>query len=203
MTENLNTMQLDALREIGNIGAGNAATALAQLLNRKINMSVPWAGLIPFTEITTRAGKEEELVACVNTKVEGPAAATILFLLDSASTFLLVDMLLGRSAGETTELGELEQSTLTEVGNILTGSFLAAFAQMTQMSFIPSVPAFAFDMLAAVLSSALITSGYVEDQILVMETTFFNEQTKINSHFFLVPRPGALEVILQALGFSF
>lgn len=200
--DTLNSTEVDALREIGNIGAGNAATSLAQLLNRKISMSVPRAGLVPFAEIVHLVGNEEDLVACVDTRVSGPAPACVLFILQGQSAYYLVDMLLGRQSGETTQMGEMERSTLAEVGNILTGSFLAAFAQMTQIQFVPEVPALALDMLGAVLTTALVTSGYFSEQVLVIETTFFNEQDSINGHFFLVPQEGALKTILKAVGLS-
>lgn len=196
----LNSLQVDAIKEIGNIGAGNAATALAQMMNQRIEMSVPQAGVLPVEAIIHLVGDEEDLVACISTTVKGEAPSLVLLLLTAPSAFSLVDLLLGRQEGTTDSLGEMEKSVLTEVGNILTGSFLTAFSQMTGLTFVQSVPVLAFDMLGAVLSTALLEGGYYEDKVLVIETTFTGSQTHISSHFFLAPQAGSLSVILKAIG---
>ena len=198
--ELLSSIHLDVLREIGNIGSGNAATALAQMLDRKIDMSVPWVGIVHLKDIVGLVGNDEELVACVSFSVAGPAPVRLLFLLPADSVFLLIDMLLGRDSGTTTKIGDLEESTLRETGNILSGSFLNAFAALTQLSFITSLPYLAFDMLGAVLNSAIIEGGCHGDQILIIETNFTNEQGSINSHFFLLPEAGSLKIIMEAMG---
>lgn len=200
--DNITGFQLEVLKEIGNIGAGNAASSLATMLNKKIEMSVPKAGIMDFQEIFSLVGNEEEKVACINFDVSGDAPSKILFLLDEKSTYQLVDMLLGRGAGSTEELDEIGESTIKEIGNILTGSFITAFAEFTKLDFIGSVPAFAFDMLGAVLSAAFFEAGYFEERVLIIETTFFEEEVSINGHFFLVPAAGSLDKIFTALGLN-
>ncbi|MGI6649850.1 MAG: chemotaxis protein CheC [Bacillota bacterium] len=200
--ESLSSLQLDVLREIGNIGAGNAATALAQMLNRKIEMSVPQVRIMQLEEILNLVGNEEDPVACINLAVFGSAPVRVLFLLPAGSAYMLIDLLLGQNFGATTTLGALEESVLCEAGNILTGSFLNAFAMMTQINFISSVPYLAFDMLGAVISSALVEGGCYSDQVLLIETNFANEQGKINSHFFILPEESSLEIILKAVGIN-
>jgi chemotaxis protein CheC len=198
----LTNLQVDAIREIGNIGAGSAATALAQMVNQRIEMSVPRAGVLPVEEIIRLVGREEDPVVCVTTVVKGGAPSLVLYLLTAASAFSLVDLLLGRPPGATTGLGEMEKSVLSEVANILTGSFLTAFAQITGLSVVPSVPSLAFDMLGAVLSAALLEGGYYEDRVLVIETVFYGANSPISSHFFLAPQAGSLEAILKAVGLA-
>ncbi len=200
--DQLTLLHMDALREIGNIGAGNAATALAEMLHRKINMDVPKTGIMPFDDINRLVGSEEELVACIDFEVTGRAPGHILFLLDAPSAYAMVDMLMGQPAGTTTALDAMGISALQEVGNILTGSFLNAFAQVTGMGFASSVPAFAFDMLGAVLSTALVEGGFYADQVLVIETQFYEADIRLNGHFFLLPRTESLEIILRSLGMS-
>ena len=200
--DHLTGFQLEVLKEIGNIGAGNAATSLATLLNKKISMAVPKAGVMDFQEIFSLVGNEEEKVACINFDVTGDAPSKILFLLDERSTYQLVDMLLGREPGSTTELDEIGESAVKEVGNILTGSFITAFSEFTRLDFVGSVPAFAFDMLGAVLRAAFVEGGYFEDRVLIIETTFYEEEICINGHFFLVPAAGSLETIFAALGLN-
>ncbi|WP_258359697.1 chemotaxis protein CheC [Moorella sulfitireducens (nom. illeg.)] len=198
--DKLNAIHLDALKEIGNIGAGNAATALASMLGSRIQMAVPRAGVLPLKEITCLVGYEEDPVACVEFTVQGPAPSKIFFLLNEPSAYLLIDLLLGKPQGSTGSLDEMGCSVLTELGNILAGSFLNAFAEFCRLEFKPSVPAFAFDMLGAVLSSAFLEGGYFSDRALVIETRFYSATATIYGHFFLIPENAALEKILQSLG---
>jgi chemotaxis protein CheC len=123
-----------------------------------------------------------------------------LFLLTKESSFALIDLLSGKSIGTTLELDEFGCSILQELGNILCGSFLTALSEVTKLTFTPSVPAFAFDMLGAVLSAAFVEGGYFEDQALIIETQFYQKDIKINGHFFLVPEPECLNVIFRSLG---
>jgi len=200
--DKLKALHLDALKEIGNIGAGNAATALASMLGGRIQMTVPRAGVLPIEAIATLVGYEEDPVACVEFTISGQASSKIFFLLNEPSAFSLIDLLLGRPAGSTRELDAMGSSVLTEIGNILTGSFLNAFAAFCRLEFRPSVPAFAFDMLGAVLSSAFLEGGYFSDRALVIETRFYSESVTLSGHFFLVPENEALGRILQSLGLA-
>lgn len=199
-SEKLSIFYIDVLQEISNIGAGNAATALSKLLNRRVDMNVPKAGIMPFNEIFNLVGSEEEVVSCVNFDIKGDIDSCILFLLTEESSFALIDLMLGKSVGTTGELDDFGRSVLQEIGNILCGSFLTALSEVTKLNFNPSVPAFAFDMLGAVLSGAFLEGGYFEDQALIIETQFFQEDIKINGHFFLVPEPKCLNVIFRSLG---
>ncbi len=200
--DNISAFQLDVLKEIGNVGAGGAASALATLLNKKVDMAVPKAGVMNFDEIFKLIGDEEKIISCTNFNVTGDAPSKILFILDEPGTYQLADMLLGRPIGETRELDQISISTIKEVGNILTGSFITSFSEFTRLDFVGSVPAFAFDMLGAVLSAAFFEAGYFDDRVLIIETTFFEEDVAINGHFFLVPSSGSLEVIFNSLGLN-
>ncbi|MGM9572553.1 MAG: chemotaxis protein CheC [bacterium] len=196
----LSEMEFDALREIGNIGAGNAATALSQLLNRKIDMAVPEVKVLPLEEVAECMGGEESIVAGIFLRVFGNAPCSVMFLLPRKSALNLVDMLLGKANGTTKILNDLDQSALKEIGNILSASYLNALSQMTNLTLLPSVPALAFDMLGAILSVLLAELGEVGDYALVMETEFTEESQEVKGHFFLIPDPGTLEVILRTIG---
>ncbi|MHB1420258.1 MAG: chemotaxis protein CheC [Bacillota bacterium] len=200
--ENLTDMHLDALKEVGNIGVGNAATALSHMLNRVVGMEVPKVGVLPLEDIFALIGGEEDLVACVILTISGQAPGYVLFLIGEDSAYNLVDMLMCNPPGTTQSVDDLAQSALAEVGNILAGAFLNAFSIITQMEFIASVPAFAFDMLGAVLTTALIESGHYEARALIIETRIYNEQVNIDGHFFLVPEVGSLSIILGAMGLT-
>ncbi|MBO8129183.1 MAG: chemotaxis protein CheC [Peptococcaceae bacterium] len=191
--------KLDVLKEVGNIGAGNAATSLASLLGLRVDIAVPRAAFLPMEETINDMGGMEEPVACVQLEVEGDIKGLVIYLFDQDSSFRLVDMLLGQPAGTTTELGDMESSVLSEAGNILTGAFLSAISSMTRMDLKLSVPLLAFDMLGAVLASALLEGGYAEDQVLTIKTEFAQGGSRIGSRFILVMDPESLEKIVNRL----
>lgn len=198
----LSATHMDALREIGNIGIGNAVTSLAQLVNGRINMDVPVAKFISFEETVQLVGGPEELVSCVSVRLTGDVPGVVLYLFNKGSTLQLVDMLMGLDTGTTEELDEMGESAVMEVGNVLTGSFISALCSMTSINLISSVPLFAYDMFSAILSSLMVASGKTEDQVLLFETRLFQEQagSNISGHFFLLTEPGSIEKLFNALG---
>jgi len=201
----LSGMQMDALKEIGNIGAGNAATALAQMLSAKIDMTVPKVNILPFAEVPELIGGADSHVAGIYFNVTGGAPTNILFILSVEKACLLIDMLLGRSMGETRveSLDDMEMSAMMELGNILSATYLNALSMFTNISFIPSVPALGIDMAGAVLDAILAQFGEVADHVLVLETDFTKEDQEVVGHFFLLPEPGSLNTILTALGVNY
>jgi len=197
---NLSANQLDALREIGNVGAGNSATALSQVINRRIDMNVPKVALVPLESVPDLVGGPDTIVVGVFLRVYGKAPSNILFLLPQESAFYLVDTLMGKAHGETKKLDFMDESALMEIGNILSGAYLNAFFTFTQIPMLPSIPALAMDMAGAILNVVLVQLGQMGDQALVIETEFLSEDDGINGHFFLVPDPGSLETIITAVG---
>lgn len=193
-------MQLDALREIGNVGAGNAATALSQIINNKIDMTVPEVAILPLGEVPEVVGGPDAMVAGVYLRVFGLAPGSILFLLPRDSAFYLVDMLMGRSQGETQRLNSMDESALMEIGNILAGAYLNALSHFTKLTLLPSIPALAVDMAGAILSVILSQLGQMGDHALVIETEFTTDNDGVKGHFFLIPDPGSLSTILAAIG---
>lgn len=198
----LSNLQLDALREIGNIGAGNAATALAQMINGKIDMTVPQAKILPFADVPELIGGADQHVVGIYLSVAGSAPSSILFLLPVGSACVLIDMLMGRNYGDTTidNINEMEMSAMMEVGNILSATYLNALVMFTQLSLIPSVPALGIDMAGAIIDAILAQFGEVADHVLVLETEFKRDELDIVGHFFLLPEPGSLNTILASLG---
>lgn len=200
----LSSMQIDALKEIGNIGAGNAATALAQMVNAQIDMNVPKVNILPFSGVPDIIGGADSHVAGIYFSVSGSAPASILFILPINKACLLCDMLLSRNIGDTLpeNIGELEMSAMMELGNILAATYLNALSMFTNIQFIPSVPALGLDMAGAVIDSVLAQVGEVADHVLALETEFKKEEMDVVGHFFLLPEPGSLVNILTALGVS-
>jgi Chemotaxis protein CheC, inhibitor of MCP methylation len=198
-TIQFNPLQLDALAEVGNIGAGNAATALSQLINKKVDMTVPNVNIVPFNEIFSKGGSEE-LVVGVIVRVLGDTPGNILFVFDYETANNMIEQLTGKREEEFSELG---YSVLCEVGNIISGSYMNAIARFTNLLIMASVPAVTYDMMGAILSTTFIESGQYDDFVLDIETIFLNQdETKIGGHFYYVPMPGSLEKILNSLGIN-
>ena len=197
---NLTPNQMDALREIGNVGAGNSATALSQIINRRIDMNVPKVALVPIESVPDLVGGPDTIVVGVFLRVYGKAPGNILFLLPQKSAYFLVDTLMGKTHGDTDRLDFMDESALMEIGNILAGAYLNAFFTFTNISMLPSIPALAMDMAGAILNVVLVQLGQMGDTAMVIETEFLSEDDGINGHFFLVPDPGSLETIIKAVG---
>ncbi len=198
---NLNNMHLDVLREIGNIGAGNAATALAKLLNRKIDMEVPRAKILEFKEVNEILGGAELPVVGILLKVSGDLTGNIMFILQQKAAAVLVNMLMGRPVDEVQqEFSDIEISALKEIGNILAGSYLSSLSALTNLKIISSVPDLAIDMAGAILSVPAIEFGKVSDTVLYIETEFSEGCTRVVGDFFLVPDYDTYDILLKALG---
>ena len=197
---NLSPIQLDALREIGNVGAGNSATALSQIINKRIDMNVPKVALVPIESVPDLVGGPDAIVVGVFLRIYGKAPGNVLFLLPQKSAFYLVDTLMGREHGTTKSLDFMDESALMEIGNILSGAYLNAFFNLTHISMLPSIPALAMDMAGAILNIILVQLGQMGDQAMVIETQFLAEDDGIKGNFFLVPDPGSLGTLIKAVG---
>lgn len=196
----LTSIEMDALKEMGNVGAGNAATSLSQMINRTIHMNVPLVKLLPFDKVAELLGGPETEVAGIYLKVLGDAPGSILFVLPIESGLVLTDMLMGIEPGTSSEFNEMAQSALMEIGNILAASYLNALAELTSLLLRPSIPALACDMAAAIMSVILVELGEVGDTALVIETEFSAEKRDIKGYFFLLPDPGSLSIMMKSIG---
>lgn len=198
---NLGEFGLSVLREVGNIGAGHAATALSQLLHSEIQMNVPRVAVVSFDEISDVVGGSEQLVIGIFLRVEGEIPSSIFFLLETESAKRLVSGLVGDFASsEAEEFSEMEISALQEIGNILAGSYLSSLADFTKKELSPTPPAIAVDMAGAILSIGLIQLGPAADYALVVDTEFLQGEREIKGHFFLLPDPGSVQILFASLG---
>lgn len=200
--DNLTNLELDALKEVGTVGAGNAATVLSTLLGQRIPMTVPAARLLPLREVVEVVGGAEAEVVGICLGVTGDAPAVILFLLPLSDAQRLVRTLmkvLGQ-VDHSGEIGDVERSALGEVTNILAGAYLQALSEFTGLNVQPSIPAYAHDMAGALLDAVFSEVGRVGDYALLIETDFMSGDEGLTGHFFLVPDPDSLMGILQALG---
>ncbi|MGO4542009.1 chemotaxis protein CheC [Paenibacillus sp. 2TAB19] len=192
--------ELDVLKEVGNIGAGNAATALSRLLDKPVDMAVPKVSLLPFEEVADRVGGSEQIVFAVFLRVEGDAPGNMFFIIEEASAERLLRQLLSIREEGQEGYSEMELSALCEIGNILAGSYLSSLADFTHLTMAPSVPQIALDMAGAILSYGLVQYGEMGDSAMLIETTFLEDREALEGHFFLIPDPESFDKIFRALG---
>jgi chemotaxis protein CheC len=192
--------KMDVLREVGNIGAGNAATALSRLLNKPVDMAVPKVRLLPFEEISEMLGGAEQVVITIFLRVEGDAPGNLFFILSPEAAKNLLKELVGILPQTEDFLNEMEQSALCEIGNILAGSYLSSLADFTRLVMSPTVPALAMDMAGAILSYGLLQFGQMGDDALLIDTTFLEGDHEMQGQFFLIPDPDSFAKIFQSLG---
>jgi len=196
----LNNIHLDVLKEIGNIGSGNAATALSKMINKKVDMKVPRVNIVEFKEVSDMLGSAEEEVVGIFLSVEGDLNGDIMFILKKDAAEFLLQYLLGYNLAEKHVFNDMELSALKEVGNILAGSYISALATLTKLNIVPSVPDIAIDMAGAIISVPAIEFGKVGDSILYVETEFLDGFTRVVGDFFLVPDLESYDILLKALG---
>ena len=197
---NMDGIYYDVLREIGNIGAGNAATSLAQMLQTKVDIKVPKIDLLDFSEVGEAMGGEELLMAGIYLGIEGDITGSIMFLLEEKAAHDLVSKLMGMpEAPEDQPFNEIEISALNEIGNIITGAYLNSLSTLTNMKIIASVPDLCIDMAGAILSVPAIEFGEMGDKMLMIETAFTDDK-EMNGYFILVPDLPSYEKLLTSLG---
>lgn len=193
----LSSIQLDALREVFNIGSGNAATALSWLLNKKVDMGVPHIEIVQLQDIVG-SDLDHEVIA-VLVKVIGEAPGNILYVFDKKVAVEIAEILIE----DYDVFSEMGMSTMGEIGNIIASSYMNAIVSFTGLKMIPSVPAVTYDMFNAILPSTFIESGQYDEYILDIETLFKGDNgCNVIGNFYYIPEPGSLENILLKLGMN-
>ncbi len=195
--------QLDVLKEVGNIGAGHAATALSKLLDKPVEMQIPKVSMLPFEEIADSVGGSESIVIAIFLRVVGDAPGNLFFILSRDSANKLLENMVGLHIDTDGSYTEMELSALSEIGNILAGSYLSSLADLTNLSLSPTVPSLAIDMAGAILSYGLIQFGQMGDHALLIDTKFLEGDHAVEGHFFLIPDPQSFTKIFSSLGVPF
>lgn len=197
---NLTDVQIDALREIGSVGAGNAATALSKLLGKKIRISVPDTRVVRLEDVPEKLGGTEKIITAVYFQAVGNISASILFMFQSSDALRIVDLLMDRKIGETRILDEFSQSALKELGNITTGCYLFAMSEFIKLTIFHSTPSLVTDMLGAVLDGILIRLGMEAEHALIIETEFTVGENIVKGWFLFIPDTEGLRAILDGIG---
>ena len=197
--EKVSESYFEVLKEIGNIGAGNAMTALSQILQCKVDMKVPQVRLLDFSEVGALMGGEEQIMVGVFLGVEGDITGSMMFLVEKNSAKHLINKLMMGMITEGEEFTEMELSAMQEVGNIITGAYLNSLSTLTNLKIFPTPPSLTVDMAGAILSVPAIQFGILGDKILLIQSQFYDE-VEIDGYFILIPDLESYSKILSSLG---
>jgi chemotaxis protein CheC len=197
----LKAIQLDALREVANIGAGHAATALSTMTGGTIMISVPTINIARLEEVPPQISAPEEPVAAVLMSMLGDLTGRTLLVFPKPTATRLSELMLRRPRGSSPTLGELEQSALKEAGNILSGAYMNALSDFMGLMLLPSPPSLAVDMSGAVLTTAYLQFSTDLDYVFCVESEFYMQDVDehLRGFFLLLPDFASLQAILRAI----
>jgi chemotaxis protein CheC len=195
----ISAIRLEALKEIGNIGSGHAATSLSKLLQARIDMSVPKVWLVPLEKLSEALGEYDTVQVALYLKVEGDAPGKAIFVLPIESARVIAQKLLLLSERPDIFNDEMAQSSLQEVGNILVSSFIIALSKFSGVLLHPSIPAMAIDMVGAIIDGVLLEEGIIDDDVLIIDTKLSGVK-EVEGKFFFIPSKGSLDKLLGVFG---
>jgi len=197
--ENLSEMQLDTIREISNIGMGNAATALSQLVGSVVNITVPHAMIVDMTEVAPLLGGEDQEVAASYVQVVGQARGHLVLVLAIPDAHRIIELM---APGAHLDLmkDEMARSAMQEIGNILGSSFLRSLSDLTQLNILPTVPAVAVDFAGSIVSYVVSSLYDITEKLVVVRTNFDVGGESIAGYCMFIPEHGSLRIILESLG---
>lgn len=198
--DQIDNMHFDVLKEIGNIGAGNATTALSQMINTKVDMKVPVVDLLEFRDLPDVVGGAETIVVGILLTIDGDIDGMMMFMLEVESAHHLVDMIIGTKSNIADDFSEMELSALNEIGNIISGAYLSSLSALTNMRISASVPYMSIDMSGAILSVPAIEFGKIGDKALLIQSQFCEDDDEVNGYFILIPTLDSYGKIMSSLG---
>ena len=200
--DTLNPLHMDVLKEIGNIGAGNAATSLSMMLDMPVDMDLPLVNLLDFSTVADSVGGPENLVYGVLVELHGEVEGIIMFLLDKVFAHRIVNILLGGVYENFEEMDDIALSAIRELGNILSCAYINSLAELTGLTITPTTPSVAIDMAGALLSVPIIKFGALGDQVLYIEETFKGRIQEVVSRMIMFTEVESLNLILSKLGIT-
>ena len=194
----LSDLQKDALKEVGNIGAGHAATALSQLLNTTVKLSEPSIDVIKFRDLSSRVGYENRIVAALHMYVRGEAPGQMVVLFDRENVLEFVNVFIKRIIGDIQIFDSIVDSTLKELGNIIAGSYLTALISLTGINLLPSVPTLSYGTIQAAFRTLM--SILPDQDVFLIESSFLDKGQAVSGQFILIPETGSLQPLLSVFG---
>ena len=198
--EEMSSLEIDVLREIGSIGTGNAATALSQMMNKKIGMTMPEVQILGFNEAIAKFGGPEMIVSGVLVTTSGELNGITLYLQQLDFINAMLEEVLVEKIESFEQLGELEVSALVEIGNIMISSYISAISKLTGIHVKLSVPAMSVNMLGGIMSVPMVELGHQTDKIMTISGKFLVDDKEVYSNLLLMPDVGSLNYLLKKLG---
>lgn len=199
-SDNFNNYKLDVIKEIGNIGSGNALISLSKMVNESVQMQIPQIKVLEYSEVAELMGGADNPVIGILLDFTGDINGSIMFVLEPQYAFSLLKVLRKKTVEDVSELEEVDVSALKEVGNILAGSYLSSLSKFCSLDVLPSIPYFAYDMAGAILSVPAIRFGQMSDNIIYIETIFAEGKNNIFGKCFLIPDWDSYDILLDKLG---
>lgn len=196
----IDSIHLDVLKEVCNIGAGSAATSLSQILNKKVEMKVPNAKVVGFNDLMGLFVNEEMVVLGVILFLEGDIEGSMMFILPKSSAGIMLAPLLGKTYSEDSVFDEMDFSAAKEIGNIIVSAYINSISSMTGFNIRVSEPFATIDMAASILSVPVIEIGMHSDNVLFMESYIACDGIELGGHFIMLPSLDSYKKMMKALG---
>ena len=197
---NLSDMHIDVLREIGNIGSGNAASSLSAMLNTPIDMNIPTVKILDVEELAETIGGPENQVVGILFSLHQDFEGMMMFITEKQFAHLVLNVLMGKKFDKFEDLGEIDISAVKEVGNIMVSAYMGAISQMTNFKIALSPPSIAIDMAGALLNVPAVEIEKYGDKALFIQDGFINGDNHVTSYLLLIPEVGYLKKIFQVFG---
>ncbi len=200
--DQLTSLELDTLREIGSIGTGNAATALSQMLGKEVRITMPEVRIMGYNEAIEWIGGPEVVTAGVLVKMSGDIGGIMLSVQKLDLVNFILETMLGQGIKGYEDLAELEQSALIEIGNIMISAFVNALSGLAGLNINLTVPAFAVDMQGAILTVPMAEYGGLSNYLMTIGGNFVCGGQAVPSQLMLSPDLRSLDFLLRKLGVS-
>lgn len=200
--DQLTSLEIDTLREIGSIGTGNAATALSQMMNRQVRITLPEVRIMEYNEAIEWIGGPEEVTAGVLVKMSGDVGGIMLSVQKLELVNVVLTTMLGESIESYETLTELERSAMIEIGNIMISTFINAMSGLADLDIKLTVPAFAVDMQGAILTVPMAEYGGMSNYLMAIGGNFVCDGKEVPCHLLLSPDLRSLDFLLKKLGVS-
>jgi chemotaxis protein CheC len=197
---NLSPLHLDVLREIGNIGSGNAAMALSSMLSTRVDMNIPTVKILDISELAETLGGPEKQVVGILFSLSADFEGMMMFITEKQFAHLVLNVLMGKEFDKFEDLGEMDISAIEEVGNIMVSAYMNAISQMTNLKIALSPPSIAIDMVGALLNVPAVEIEKYGDKALFIQDGFINDTNQVTSYLLLIPEVGYLQKIFKILG---
>lgn len=200
--EELSPVAIDCLKEIGNIGSGNAASALSAMLSKSVQMHVPDVRVLDYQAVIDEVGGPEKVITGILVTFKGDIKGMIMFLLEDAFAKIVVNTFMGKEKDNVVviQLDETDFSAVKEMGNIMAGSYLNALAALAGFTVAMDVPSMTVDMMGAIMNAPMTEFSEVGDKVLFIDDGFVIDGIDINSNIILIPEMESLDILMKKLG---